>query len=199
MPPKTQFKREDVIKAGLEVVRKHGLKELTARRIAKRLKSSTAPVYSQFESMKELELEVMKSIRDKMVEYTMRPYTDQIFLNMGLGIPRFAREHPLLYRALFLERSDFKSMCEELFGNMIERMGEDKSLVSLSPEGRAELLQSMSIFTHGLATLICVGLAPDSSDAFILRAQLAVGEPVIQAAKNKYEQSLNKNQNRGDN
>ena len=51
MPPKVTFTKEDVIQAAFEIVQKRGVKLFTARRIAKKLKSSTAPVYSHFKSM----------------------------------------------------------------------------------------------------------------------------------------------------
>ena len=51
---KTVFTREDVIAAGLKVMARDGLSQLSARRVADELNSSTAPVYSNFASMEEL-------------------------------------------------------------------------------------------------------------------------------------------------
>ena len=57
MPPKTIFLREDVINAAFELVKKSGFRDFTARKIAEELNSSTAPVYSCFNSMDELKEE----------------------------------------------------------------------------------------------------------------------------------------------
>ena len=54
MPPVEKFSREKVISAAFELVRKHGMGKLSARSVAHRLGSSTAPVYNHFSSMPEL-------------------------------------------------------------------------------------------------------------------------------------------------
>ena len=45
---KPVFSREDVVAAGLALVRREGMALMTARRVADELESSTAPVYSNF-------------------------------------------------------------------------------------------------------------------------------------------------------
>ena len=106
MPPKIKFTKEDVIQAGFELVEQDCLECLTARNVGKKLGSSTAPVYSHFKSLTELEQNVVARARDLLLDYASRHYTDRVFLNMGTGIAIFAREHPKLYHALFLEKNE---------------------------------------------------------------------------------------------
>lgn len=181
MPPKTVFAKDDVIDAAFELVQQKGIQSLTARNVAKRLKSSTAPVYSNFESMKLLEREIIKKARDLLLDYMVRPHTDVVFLNMGVGYAKFAREQCPLFRALYLEKSDFKDILDELEGSLRLRMREDARFTDLEDQERYSLLDKMWTFTHGMATMICVGLAEDSSDDYITSTLKDVGAAVIGA------------------
>ena len=51
---KLKITREAILKGAAEVVRKEGEQGLNARRIAKELRCSTQPVYSQFRNMEDL-------------------------------------------------------------------------------------------------------------------------------------------------
>ena len=189
MPPKTVFTRDDVVEAAVKVVQDQGIKALTAREVAKRLKSSTAPVYSNFESMRLLGREVIKKAKDLILDYMSRSYTERVFLNMGIGYARFARENCALFRALYLETNDYMDVHQDLQIAMRKQVSKDERFVSLDEKARNSLLDKMAIFTHGLATMICVGLADDSSDEYITKTLIDVGSAVIGAefARQKQE------------
>lgn len=180
-PPQTQFSREDVLKAAFETAQQEGLKDLSARKIANCLGCSTAPVYSSFDSMADLEKEVVIMARDLLVDYTKRGYTDQIFLNMGMGFAIFSREQKHLFRTLFLENDRYKEIIAEFGENMREQMDRDPQYAQLGKKQRLRLLHKMWIFTHGLASLICVGLVHDDSDKYIQKLLLDVGSEIIAA------------------
>ena len=182
MPPKVVFTREDVIQAAFDFVREEGLKKLSARKIARRLKSSTAPVYSQFSSMKELELEVLRKAEDLLLQYTREPYTERVFLNMGTGYVFFAREYSELFRALFLGRGVSRDVVEDFNDFIREDMLKDSRFVAMPANDRDVLLQQMWIFTHGLAALVCVGLVEDDSNEHIIDTLLEVGTTVVASA-----------------
>ena len=181
MPPKTVFTKDDVIQAAFEVVQEQGIQALTAREVAKKLKSSTAPVYSNFESMKLLEREAVKQARDLLLEYMLRPHTEVVFLNMGVGYALFAREQCPLFRALYLEKNDYKNILDELEHSLRMKMREDTRFTELDDQERFSLLDKMWIFTHGMATMICVGLSEDTSDDYIISTLKDVGSAVIGA------------------
>lgn len=182
MPPKTVFNKEDIVRAAFEVVQDKGIQALTAREVGRKLKSSTAPVYSNFGSMKLLEREVLLKANDLQMEYMVRPYSELAFLNMGIGYARFAREQCALFRALYLEKSEHKDVMYEFEKAMQVQMNTDNRFDVLTEEERHSLLDKMWIFTHGMATMICVGLSEDSSDEYITNTLRDVGSAVIGAA-----------------
>jgi AcrR family transcriptional regulator len=187
MPPKVKYTKEKVVKTAIEIIEEEGMKELTVRNIAKKLGSSTAPVYRHFETMDELALEVIRLIQLKMLEYTSKPYTDRVFLNMGTGVAMFACEHSNLYRALLLEGDNYRDVINEFLEILETEMTNDLRFKSLSQEERHVLLNKMWTFTHGLASLISVGLIKDCNQEFIIKTLMDVGSDVIGSTLAKHE------------
>jgi AcrR family transcriptional regulator len=182
MPPKETYTRQDIVQAAFGIAREEGLYKLTARKVAARLRCSTAPVYSHFESMHDLERAVIRKARDLLFEYATRPYTDRIFLNMGTGIVLFARDQSELFRALFLERRIFGDILAELRTDLLEKMKADDRFAAMPEEDRNDLLETMWIFTHGYASLICVGLADETNQQEIINKLDEVGSVIVAAA-----------------
>ena len=182
MPPKETYTKQHVIQAAFEIVREKGLHELTARRVAERLHCSTAPVYSHFQSMHDLERVVIKRAKDLLFEYATRPYTDRIFLNMGTGIVLFARDQRELFRALFLERRVFGDILAEFRSGLLDKMRTDEPFASMTEEERKALLDTMWIFTHGYAALICVGLIEETNQEQIMNRLQEVGSLIVATA-----------------
>ncbi len=187
MPPKIKYTRDEVIKAAVRVVERDGLNSLTARSVAVGLGSSTAPVYNHFATMDELALGVIKETQRALLEYTSRPYTDRVFLNMGTGVAMFAHEHRRLYRALMLEGDNYSDVVREFYDILKSEMTNDSRFTSLSDSERAVLLRKMWTFTHGLASLICVGLIKDCDQDYITETLLDIGTDVIGATLAKHK------------
>lgn len=179
MAPKHSITREEIIETAFAIIREEGMSALTARNVAQKMGLSTRPVYSHFSSMKELQKEAMRKAGDLMLSYMAKPYTDSIFLNMGTGATYFARENKTLYRLLFMENNNFKDLIEEFHVNLRRQMKKDEMFTRLSHNQRNDLLNKMWIFTHGLASFICVGLIDDDSDDAIIKILDSVGSAVI--------------------
>ena len=179
MPPKTRFTEAQVVNAAFEIVDKYGLKALSARKVARELKSSTAPVYSYFETMDKLQRAVIKKAKDLMIEYALKSYTDIVFLNMGVGCTLFARDHKQLFRAIFMESGNFKDIVDEYLDYLKNELVKDQRFELMLEESRGSLLNKMWIFTHGLASLMCVGIIQDDSEEYIIKTLKDVGRAVI--------------------
>jgi len=181
MPPRIRFTREQVVEAAVLIVERDGLKSLTARNVAASLGSSTAPVYSQFATMEELALAVIRETQKMLLEYTTRPYTDRVFLNMGTGVAMFACEHALLYRALMLEGDSYGDVVHEILDTLESELGRDGRFTSLSATEKHVLMTKMWTFTHGLASLISVGLIKECNQDHVVGALVDIGTDVIGA------------------
>jgi len=185
MPPKAVFNRDDIISTAFEIVKKSGFRDFSTRKIADELHSSTAPVYSYFSSMDDLKSEVLERAENLMLEYTMKPYTKSVFLNMGTGLVLFAQENRELFRALLLESGETRSMLEKFLKALAVELDKDE-LVSLLPDKeRREVMNRMAIFTHGFASLLCVGLIDEVSKNTAIKTMYNMGRDVIDTALKK--------------
>ena len=185
MAPKQSITKEEIIEAAFAIVRQKGMSSLTARNIAKKLGISTRPVYSHFSSMKDLQKEARSKARELMLAYVAKPYTNCAFLNMGTGATFFARDHKALYKLLFMENKDFKDLVKEFHFDLRRQMKKDERFTRMTQQERDDLLNKMWIFTHGLASFICVGLIEDDSDFFIIKTMDQVGSAVVAATVKK--------------
>ena len=182
MAPKNSTTREEIIETAFAIVQQEGMTSLTARNVAQKLGLSTRPVYSHFASMKDLQQEAMLKARELMLAYVSKRYTNDIFLNMGTGAAFFARDHKALYRILFMENNDFKDLLNDFMMDLSKQMKKDERFTRMTQKERDDLLNKMWIFTHGLASFICVGLMEEDSDLFIIEIMNKVGSAVGNAA-----------------
>lgn len=181
MPPKVAFSQESVVSAGLEIVREGGFALLSARTIAARLKSSTAPVYTSFASMGELRTAIIAKAEGLLNDYALRPYTKSVFLNMGTGIALFALENPVLFRSLFMDITVAAGTFENLRRTVASHLDEDELASRLTPAERLDVLHKLSIFVYGYASMICVGIV-DVDKKAITKVMLEMGRDVIESA-----------------
>ncbi|MCP4572043.1 MAG: TetR family transcriptional regulator [bacterium] len=157
--PKTVFTREDVVAAGLAVVAREGLAQLSARRVAEEMGSSTAPVYSNFANMNELSDAVKRAGVAELLAASRVRRTDDEFRNMGLGILGYVWAKPAVYAALFLEQSAGYDPGPDFLESIANAAVELPSLAMLPVAERLIVLKKLALFTHGLATEICQGCA----------------------------------------
>lgn len=182
MPPPTKISRDQVVDAAFDVVHDRGLDALSARSVAGQLNCSTAPVYSQFSNMKELRLAVARKILALMEQYDTAEYTERTFLNMGIGTVLFARDYANLFRAIHMESSEFNNLIAEYLERLTDMMRREQRFSDLLAGVRAHLLETMWIYTHGMAALVTTGYIRDVTTESVTRALEEVGGVIIAAA-----------------
>lgn len=105
MPPRVKFQKKEIVNAALNVVRKEGIDAVTAREVAKELKVSVGPIFTWFETMDQLKVEVYVVAKEKYRNYIEQGLKEKIpFLGLWHQYIRFAKEEPELYKLLFLTR-----------------------------------------------------------------------------------------------
>lgn len=177
MPPKTTFSRENIIKAAFELVEERGLQELSARKVAEKLNSSQAPIYTQFKNIEDLKVEVLTQAKEMMLEFVKKPYTDKPFLNIGVGITIFSRDHQNLFQAI----SGIKEVMIEVLDYLTEQMMEDPRFTNVPNEKRRSILKKMTIATLGLADFMAKRLTDETHDEAIIKTLKEIGAAVIAA------------------
>jgi len=156
MARKSAFSPEDIVQAGFRLVDKLGCDQLTARNVADELGSSTAPVYSNFSNMEELHEALVEEAVCRLLNATKNEETDDPFLNIGLGVLDFAWQHPRWYEALFLAKTEQEDPGYKIMEELLQAMDTFGNLKELEISERTIVLKKMAIFTHGVATEICI-------------------------------------------
>lgn len=183
--PRNLFTPEDVVAAAVAVVREHGIGQLSARRVARKLGASTAPVYSNFASMDALAAAVRRAVADLVIAETEVPRSGEPFLDMGVGVLEFARREPALYEALFDAPADQDDTGRLLMQALLDRMSHVVSLAGLSPAERMILLRKMAIFTHGLAVQVTAGRVEADAWEEVLTLLAEAGRAMVTDAFNR--------------
>ncbi len=182
MPPKTTYEKKEILNIALKLLQNKGFNELTARKIAEELNTSTAPIYTYFSSIDSLKREVLKNVSEMILDYSRKSYTKNTALNCGIGFVLFARDYPILFRVLFLENTGFKDIIENLIKALREIMFSMPKLNSLKNNEKENIYINLWISTYGLATLACVGLLEDNSEEYIIGKLREISLSTLKAA-----------------
>jgi AcrR family transcriptional regulator len=163
MTQKVFFTREAIIEAAFEITRDKGWAAVSTRSIARKLGSSTMPIYSSMRSMEEIEAEVRSRAEALLLDYQRRPFSDQPAQNKAVGYVAFARDQKNLFRFLYVDRPVKDTSAEEGTRSMsLADLAEGEGAPGLAEQTRVamqdpRILKSW-IFTHGLASMISGGV-----------------------------------------
>ncbi|MCH5324497.1 MAG: TetR/AcrR family transcriptional regulator [Eubacterium sp.] len=155
MPPRCKFTRQEVAEAALEITREHGIAAVTARALGEKLGSSSRPIFSLFQSMQEVQQEVINSASALYQEYLrqdMQSGKYPPYKASGMGYIRFAKEEPELFKLLFMrdrstDKIDEGEEVKELIKIIMKNTG-------LSEQNARMFHLEMWVFVHGIATMI---------------------------------------------
>ena len=163
MPPKAKFTREEIIETALNLAADKGIRSLTARELGAALGSSTRPIFTAFESMEEVLLEVRKASLAKFEEYARKAenYTP-VYKALGIQMVKFASEQPKLYRLLFMSEKPEANDFNDVFRNLgdIATLCVDviQTEYGLSYENSKLLFKHNWIHTYAVGALIATGV-----------------------------------------
>ena len=155
MAPRSKVSRQKIIDAAFKIVSEHGWAKLSARSVANALKSSTMPIYSHFETMAEIEEEVVRRGMALRVEYESQTYTGIQSLDYGIAYVLFAWEEPKLFEALF-DRKHMKlqhKYGDPIFDKHVDDLSRNPRMRGLSNEQLRYFQFLAWIFVHGVASI----------------------------------------------
>lgn len=156
MPPKVKYSREQIVEAGLEILRRDGEGALTARGVAAYLGCSVAPIFSVFENMEDLKTAVVSAVKEEYDAYIAEGLKQSLpFKGAGMQYIKFAKEQPNLFRVLFMSESEKTNIDSYI------RLDENNSKIisalcnswHVDVATARELHSNIFFFTHGIAVL----------------------------------------------
>ena len=159
MAPKTKVTREQILQAGLELVRWGGPGALNARAVAAKLGCSTQPVFSNYADMAALTADVLAAANGlwqaRMAAAAqagdLPPYKA-----IGMAYIAFARQEPALFRWLFMRDRTGETPADDRAENAaVIALIREKT--GLSEEQAWQFHLEMWLFVHGAAATAATG------------------------------------------
>ncbi len=164
MPPKTKFKKEEIVEAAFSIAKEKGFDEISARNVAKRLGCSVAPIYVNFENIEELTEAVVQKVLMISREILAKQKEPDIFANIGKASLEFARKYPVLLRELTLKPNPYLQSYESMEKGMIEGMANSEEMKGWTLEERKDLFFKLRAFQTGLVAMVANGQVPSWMD-----------------------------------
>ncbi len=156
MPPKSKFTKEEIINAALNVIRKKGPSDLTARALAAELGCSVKPIFGLFKSMEEVQREAIKSA-DALYQSYLKEDVEKgaypQYKSIGMAYIRFAKEEKELFKLLFM-RDRSREAVEENMEELAPILRIIRETTGMSETEAYTFHIEMWIFVHGMATMI---------------------------------------------
>ncbi|MCQ2467594.1 MAG: TetR family transcriptional regulator [Clostridia bacterium] len=163
MPPKPKCSREDIINAAYELMTMSGIDAISAREVGKKLGTTTAPIFTFFESMNELKEEVYQLAYKECSSYLAETLdTDFPYKEFGTRWIKYAYEKPHVYSMLFVKKRPngaYKGFLNEDFEDVLVSMRKIvMKTYELSDEDSKKLVDNMCTYAQGIATFLVNGL-----------------------------------------
>lgn len=154
MPRKTQFTADEIIEAAYSLVKKNGWEGLSVTGVAKKIGSSTMPVYSYFDNLEKLKDAVVIRGWEKLKAYEARSYTGDVWIDHSMGYIKFAMAEKNIFYCMFDGRNIElqRKMSISHWYYLIEFLEDYEGFKGLESEQIFLIRYSRALFTHGLAT-----------------------------------------------
>ena len=163
MPPKAKFTKEEIIRAGLAILREQDISAVTAREIGKYLNSSSRPIFTVFENMGEVMDGIERKARTIYTNYVNEGLKKEIaFKGVGQAYIEFATKEPKLFQLLFMkelpEDIGLNKILPEIDANYDTILQSITDSYPVSHNDAIMLYRHLWIYSHGIATLCATGM-----------------------------------------
>ena len=115
MPRQPQFSKNDIVAAGLRIVRASGFEAVSARALGKELGTSSSPMFTMFKDMNEV-MNAIRTAAENAFIARMEGVTDYFpaFKEFGLRLVAFAKEDSNVFQMLFLGKDSRPEIAESI-------------------------------------------------------------------------------------
>ena len=129
MPPKVRVSKDHVLTAAFEMTRESGFENVTARKLAERLNSSTQPIFRVYENMEMLKEDLFFKSAEMFSDYMLSKIEKgkPEYLSMGMAYIELAGREKHLFKLIadidvydtgdikeFLQQGDCETMLKNL-------------------------------------------------------------------------------------
>ncbi len=158
MPPKPKFTKEEIVQTALTVVSQKGVEALTAKELGDALGSSARPIFTVFNSMKEVQEAVRAAAMHRFEGFAEHKLPDMpLFKQVGMRMVLFGAREPKLYQLLFMQENRNAVSFADVFGELGPAaetcIGLIREECGMSEAEAKLLFENVWIYTFGLGAL----------------------------------------------
>lgn len=157
MPPTPIITKQDIINAGIQLIRENGIRSVNARSLAKSLSCSTKPLFRIYKNMEELKKDIKKELDNYYNDFMEKNMTNENrLLSQGISYIEFARSEKMIFSSLFMNMTMAGSSLQDIIHAEWNRASIEnaKALTGLSTEKAEMLFINFWLYSHGIATQI---------------------------------------------
>lgn len=190
MPRKIQFTADEIVEAAFALVRKSGWEGLSVTAVAKKIGSSTMPIYSYFDNLEKLKDAVVLKGWELLMEYETKEYTGDAWVNQSLGYISFAMAEKNLFYCMFDGRNVElqRKMLLAHWNYLAEFLKDYEGFKGLEIEQTYLTRYSRSMLTHGVATSVIAGWGKLMEiDGMIENVVTAASHAILEGYKTTYD------------
>ncbi|MFA5742078.1 MAG: hypothetical protein WC874_04295 [Candidatus Izemoplasmatales bacterium] len=171
--------QDQIVKCAYKIARDKGLNAITIREIGKQLNKSTAPIYTQYQSIDSIIDDLVLYINEVLQEYTMKPSSKSGFLNTGIGFITFVFENKRIFTDFFMSIRNPSSIFSNDKDVFISQMRKDSFLNLLSDQSLTQIYNDMVVYCYGLAVMMCSNLGQSDDLKYYLNKLREAGNIMI--------------------
>ena len=169
MPPNAKFTKEEIIDAGLDILRERDISAVTAREIGNHLGSSARPIFTVFDNMGQVLDGIETKAREIYSGYVQRGLQQSLaFKGVGQAYIQFAINEPKLFQLLFMQKhSDdigVNKILPEIDDNYPAILESITDQYPVSKDDAVILYRHLWIYSHGIATLCATSMCRFTGD-----------------------------------
>ena len=158
MPPKPKFTKEEIVQTALEIVSDRGVEALTAKELGDALGTSARPIFTVFNSMKEVQDEVRAAAMRRFEGFAEQRLPDMpLFKQVGMRMVLFGAKEPKLYQLLFMRENRNAVSFDDVFGELGPKaetcIGLIREEYGMSEREAKLLFENVWIYTFGIGAL----------------------------------------------
>ncbi|MBQ3063436.1 MAG: WHG domain-containing protein [Clostridia bacterium] len=161
MPPKVKITREDILAAAVSLVRTGGAQAINARAVAAALDCSTQPIFSNFQTMEDLQLATAAAAYERYLTFIKCEVEGGKYPQykaMGMAYIRFAKEERELFKLLFMcDRTGADLSPTADFEQSVEMIMQANGVTR--EQARLMHLEMWSA-VHGIGTMLATSFLP---------------------------------------
>lgn len=157
MPPRERVSKEQVLNTAFVMTRQNGFEELTARKLAEQLHSSTQPIFRAYDNMEMLKRDLFYKSAVFFSDYMLSKKSSgqPQYLTMGMAYIELAKSERHLFKLIAsIEDYESSDIRDFLQGESSELPDKLPDTTDLDEKQKRELFRMIWMFTHGVATLV---------------------------------------------